>query len=59
MLFCKYPQAFFPQLCITAVVLPGNEYGETGESGERFIDNRRKERMVDRSRSSCGAEIPH
>ena len=43
MLFCRYPQAFFPQLCITAVVLPGIEYGETGESGERFIDNRRIE----------------
>ena len=43
MLFCKYPQAYFPQLCITAVVLPGEEVGETGEYGERFIDNKRIE----------------
>ena len=43
MLFCRYPQAFFPQLCITAIVLPGNEPGALGESGERFIDNQRIE----------------
>lgn len=43
MLFCRYPQAFFPQLCITAVVLPGEEIGELGTSGERFLDNERIE----------------
>ena len=43
MLFCRYPQVFFPQLCITAVVLSGSEPGGIGESGERFIDNRRIE----------------
>ena len=43
MLFCRYPQAYFPQLCITAVALPGNEIGETGVSGERFLDNERIE----------------
>ena len=43
MLFCRYPQAYFPQLCITAVALPGNEIGETGASGERFLDNERIE----------------
>ena len=43
MLFCKYPQVFFPQLCITAIALPGDEPGEQGESGERFIDNMRIE----------------
>lgn len=43
MLFSRYPQAFFPQLCITAVSVAGNEIGEIGESGERFIDNRRIE----------------
>ncbi len=41
MVFSKYPQALFPQLCITAVVLPGTEVGMTGEDGERFIDNKR------------------
>ena len=41
MVFSKYPQAYFPQLCITAVVVPGTEIGEIGEDGERFIDNER------------------
>ncbi len=39
--FGKYPQGFFPQLCITAIVVPGEEIGDVGEDGERFIDNRR------------------
>ena len=43
MLFCRYPQAFFPQLCITAVVLPGKTIGEVGPSGERFSDNQKLE----------------
>ena len=43
LLFCRYPQAYFPQLCITAVVLPGDEIGQIGEKGERFIDNKRIE----------------
>jgi len=43
LLFCRYPQVYFPQLCITAVVLPGDEIGELGEAGERFIDNQRIE----------------
>ena len=41
MTFSKYPQAYFPQLCITAVSLPGTEQGTVGEDGERFIDNKR------------------
>ena len=41
MSFSKYPQGYFPQLCVTAVSLPGTEMGETGDEGERFIDNRR------------------
>lgn len=28
LLFSLYPQAYFPQLCITAVVIPGKEIGE-------------------------------
>ena len=41
LVFSSYPQTYFPQLCITAVVVPGTEIGETGEDGERFIDNKR------------------
>ena len=41
MTFSKYPQTYFPQLCITAVSLPGTEMGTTGTDGERFIDNKR------------------
>ena len=41
MTFSKYPQGYFPQLCITAVRVPGLEMGTTGDSGERFIDNKR------------------
>ena len=43
LLFSPYPQAYFPQLCITAVVVPGKELGETGILGERFLDNQRIE----------------
>lgn len=41
MIFSKYPQAYFPQLCITAVAPPGTEMGVLGDDGERFIDNKR------------------
>lgn len=41
MLFSSYPQAFFPQLSITAVSVPGTEISSTGIVGERFIDNKR------------------
>jgi len=41
MTFSRYPQAYFPQLCITAVSLPGTEQGTVGWDGERFIDNKR------------------
>ena len=43
LVFSPYPQAYFPQLCITAIVVPGKELGELGKSGERFIDNQRIE----------------
>ena len=46
LLFSPYPQAYFPGLCITAVVVPGTEIGETGEAGERFLDNRRIEGSI-------------
>jgi len=43
LLFGSYPQAYCPQLCITAISVPGNEIGELGSEGERFIDNKRIE----------------
>lgn len=43
LLFSPYPQAYFPQLCITAIVVPGTKLGETGVAGERFLDNQRIE----------------
>ncbi len=46
MLFGLYPQAFFPQACITAVAVPGNYLGETGAEGERFADNKRIEGTI-------------
>lgn len=47
LLFSKYPQAFFPQLCITAVVVPGTQIGQTGMDGERFLANKRIEGTID------------
>lgn len=46
MLFGAYPQALFPQLCITAVVIPGNEMGATSDDNARFIDNKRIEGTI-------------
>ena len=39
MVFSKYPQIALPQLCITAVVIPGNQIGAVNDEGVRFIDN--------------------
>lgn len=41
--FSPYPQAYFPQLCIIATVVPDNEMGAIGVQGERFVDNQRIE----------------
>ncbi len=46
MIFGLYPQAVFPQFCITAVVVPGYQIGDTGADDERFIDNRRIEGTI-------------
>lgn len=43
MLFGSYPQAYFPQLCITAISVPGEEIGAIGSEGDRFLDNKRIE----------------
>lgn len=44
--FALYPQGVFPQLGITAVIVPGYSIGELGNSGERFIDNKRIEGTI-------------
>lgn len=41
MTFSKYPQGYFPQLCITAVCIPGLKMGDTDETNARFTDNKR------------------
>lgn len=46
MVFSPYPQAYFPQLCITAIAVPGTEIGNLGNSGERFLDNQRIEGSI-------------
>ncbi len=46
LLFSPYPQAYFPQMCITAVVVPGTEMGSAGAAGERFLDNSRIEGTI-------------
>lgn len=46
MLFCPYPQAYFPGLCIIATVIPGTEPGAVGSQGERFSDNERIEGSI-------------
>ena len=46
LLFGLYPQAYFPQFCITAVVVPGKEIGEVDSEGARFLDNARIEGTI-------------
>lgn len=43
MMLGEYPQGFFPQLSVTAMVVDGTEIGPLGTQGERFIDNQRIE----------------
>lgn len=45
-LFGLYPQAYFPQLGIIAVSVPGTEVGDTDVDGSRFIDNQRIEGTI-------------
>lgn len=47
MIFGEFPQSFYPQLFVACVVVPGNELGDTGEYGERFIDNKRIEGTIE------------
>lgn len=46
MLLAEYPQEFFPQLSVTAMVVQGKEMGELGDDGERFVDNKRIEGTI-------------
>ena len=46
LLFCRYPQAFFPQLSIIAVQVAGVAKTGFDESGERFLDNKRIEGSI-------------
>lgn len=41
MVFSACPQVDFPQLCITAVVVPGVSKGASDATGARFTDNRK------------------
>lgn len=41
--FGIYPQGYFPQLAITAIVVPGKEIGDTAQNSARFMDNKRIE----------------
>ncbi|MCD8308224.1 MAG: putative DNA binding domain-containing protein [Clostridia bacterium] len=43
MCFSKYPQAVYPQLCVTAVLVPGTSMGDTTDGGQRFVANKRIE----------------
>lgn len=46
LLFSKYPQVFYPEYTINAMVVMGYEIGDTADDGARFIDNRRIEGRV-------------
>ncbi len=46
MLLGEYPQEFFPQLSVTAMVVQSREIGELGDDGERFVDNKRIEGTI-------------
>lgn len=45
--FCLYPQGYFPQLGITAIVVPGTQIGDTDTDAARFTDNKRIEGTID------------
>lgn len=55
--FCFYPQGFFPQLGITAIVVPGVMIGDVDKDNARFIDNKRINgpiaEMVDSALNFC------
>lgn len=44
--FGLYPQGYFPELCITGIVVPGTEIGDVDGNNARFLDNRRIEGTI-------------
>lgn len=44
--FAIYPQGYFPQLGITAIVVPGTQIGDTAEDSARFVNNKRIEGTI-------------
>lgn len=46
LVFGRDPQALYPQLSATILVLPGAEKGETGPTGRRYLDNVRAEGTI-------------
>lgn len=52
-LFGYYPQAFAPQLCITAVKIFGEEKGSLDPDGNRFEDNKRIEGTIPEMLEEC------
>lgn len=55
--FGIYPQGYYPQLGITAIVVPGTEIGDIASDSARFVDNKRIEgtipSMVDEALNFC------
>lgn len=43
LLFSPYPQAYFPQLCVIASRVPGDNVGQLDKEGNRFLDSQRIE----------------
>ncbi len=52
-LFGYYPQAFAPQLCITAIKVFGEEKGALDPEGNRFEDNKRIEGTIPEMLDEC------
>ena len=52
-----YPQGYYPQWGITAIVVPGKEIGDVAEDHARFLDNKRIEgtisTMVEEAQQFC------
>lgn len=46
LLFSIYPQMFYPQYTINAMVVPGYQKGDVDEDGARFLDNKRIEGSI-------------
>ena len=57
LLFSPYPQAYLPQICIIATVVPGKNMGDIGEEGERFLDNQRIEGNIQQMLQSALAFV--